>query len=82
MSNAQDRWDAAERDYKAERDDTPAFFTWWRAVNAELEDRGFEEMGFRDARYWFERGYSPDTAARLQLENEDAAQEERSYYDV
>ena len=23
MSNAQDRWDAAERDYKAERDDGP-----------------------------------------------------------
>ena len=59
-----------------------SFIVWWRAANAELEDRGHEEMAFRDARYWFERGYSPDTAARLQLENEDAAQEERSYYDV
>lgn len=57
------------------------FIAWWRQANAEMEDRGAHEMGFRDARYWFERNYSPDTAARLQLENEDSAQEERSYYD-
>lgn len=57
------------------------FLTWWREANDEMIAKSGYDMNLGDARYWYERNHSPGTAARLQIENEDSTQEERSYYD-
>lgn len=49
-------------------DNETPFLIWWRQTNVHLEQGGSFEIGFGDARYWFEAKVSPDTAARLVIE--------------
>ena len=42
-----------------------AFGCYWKALNEELKLIGQTEALFGDARYWFERNYSPNGAASM-----------------
>ena len=46
----------------------PHFIDWWRETNSHLFWNGREDMSLGDARYWFDRNYSPPTAAALHME--------------
>jgi hypothetical protein len=58
--------------------ETP-FLIFWRQTNVHLERAGSFEIGFGDARYWFEASVSPDTAARLVIEERRREVEESEY---
>ncbi len=46
----------------------PVFLDWWENVNLELQNLAEDEINLGEARYWYERKYSPDTTARLIME--------------
>ena len=60
-----------------------ALLDWWREANAILETvTGYDDALLAgNARNWFAEGLTPAEAAQRQLENLNAAQEERSHYD-
>lgn len=43
----------------------PTRLLWWDELNAELAARGEKEALLGDANYFFEKNYSPMTAAQL-----------------
>ena len=51
----------------------PHFFDWWREANDHAEHLGVAPLLYGDARYWFERSYSPTTAAELNADAMSAA---------
>lgn len=46
----------------------PSFMDWWQEVNDHLAQRGVPEMLYGDARWWFNRRYTPPAAAELHAE--------------
>ena len=49
--------------------ETP-FLVFWREFNHELLARGSQDANQGVARYWWERHYSPDTAAKLECDEQ------------
>ena len=48
------------------------FLAWWQEVNSRLFWAGKPDMRHEDARYWHDRQHSPETAARLHIEELEA----------
>lgn len=57
-------------------DETP-FLIFWRQTNALLEKAGSFELGFGDARSWFDAKITPEETARRIIEFRRSEVEER-----